>query len=57
MKIGDLVKNRYGEHGIIIRRIGIADRWWIEWLVGPPYAINVNKGTEHHHRVDDLEAA
>tara|TARA_R100000406_G_scaffold95710_1_gene90816 strand:- start:130 stop:291 length:162 start_codon:yes stop_codon:yes gene_type:complete len=40
MKIGDLVKNRYGEHGIIIRQIGIADRWWIEWLVGPPYAIN-----------------
>ena len=40
MKIGDLVKNRYGEYGIIIRQIGIADRWWIEWLVGPPYAIN-----------------
>ena len=41
MQVGDLVQNEYGEYGIIIRPIGyVVDRWWVEWLVGPPYAAN-----------------
>ena len=40
MKVGDLVQNEYGEYGIIIRQIGVVDRWWVEWLDGPPYAMN-----------------
>ena len=40
MQVGDLVQNEYGEYGIIIRQIGVVDRWWVEWLVGPPYAMN-----------------
>ena len=40
MQVGDLVQNEYGEYGIIIRQIGVVDRWWVEWLDGPPYAMN-----------------
>ena len=40
MQVGDLVQNKYGEYGIVIRQIGVVDRWWIEWLVGEPCAMN-----------------
>ena len=40
MKVGDLVQNKYGEYGIVIRQIGVVDRWWVEWMVGTACAIN-----------------
>ena len=43
MQVGDLVKNEWGEFGIIIRQIGVVDRWWIEWLDGWAYAMNGHK--------------
>ena len=40
MQVGDLVQNHHGEYGIIIRQIGVVDRWWIEWLDGDSYGMN-----------------
>ena len=40
MQVGDLVKNEWGEFGVIIRQIGVVDRWWVEWLDGWSYAMN-----------------
>ena len=34
MNIGDLVENEWGELGIIIRQVGIIDRWIVKWLTG-----------------------
>ena len=58
MKIGDLYKvistdthteSQFGHYVILLKPLGKtanAKYWWV---------LNVNKGTEHHHRVDDLE--
>ena len=40
MQVGDLVQNECGQYGIIIRQIGVVDRWWIEWLDGESYGMN-----------------
>ena len=40
MKVGDLVKNEYDEYGIIMRQIGVVDRWYVAWLVGYASAVN-----------------
>ena len=36
MQVGDLVKNRHGNTGIITKRYGFEKRktWWIHWLCG-----------------------
>ena len=31
---GDLVKNKWGELGIIIRQIGVIDRWLVQYITG-----------------------
>ena len=60
MKIGDLCKVasmdthtecHFGNYVILLAPLGQttnAKYWWV---------LNVNKGSEHHYRVDDLEAA
>ena len=40
MKVGDLVQNEYDEYGIIMRQIGVVDRWYVAWLVGYASAVN-----------------
>lgn len=39
MKIGDLVKNSYGDIGIVIRQIDGIDRWMVHWCNGHVYAL------------------
>tara|TARA_R100000030_G_scaffold94694_1_gene81691 strand:- start:9 stop:212 length:204 start_codon:yes stop_codon:yes gene_type:complete len=34
MNIGDLVEDEWGDLGIIIRQVGIIDRWVVKWLTG-----------------------
>ena len=34
MTIGDLVTDNWGDLGIIIRQVGIIDRWVVKWLTG-----------------------
>lgn len=31
---GDLVKDKWGDLGIIIRQIGVIDRWLVQYLTG-----------------------
>ena len=40
MKIGSVVENPYGDIGIVIRQIGVVDRWLIQWSSGEVYGIN-----------------
>ena len=40
MKIGSVVENPFGDIGIVIRQIGVADRWLIQWANGEVYGIN-----------------
>ena len=37
MNIGDLVENEWGELGIILRQVGILDRWLVRWLNAPTH--------------------
>ena len=39
MKTGDLVTDTWGEVGIILYQVGVADRW-IVYMNGEQYAIN-----------------
>lgn len=40
MKIGDLIKNSYGDIGIVIKQIGVIDRWLVYWSNGSVYALS-----------------
>lgn len=40
MKAGSVVENPFGDIGIVIRQIGVADRWLIHWASGEVYGIN-----------------
>lgn len=40
MKIGSVVENPFGDIGIVIKQIGVADRWLIQWASGEVYGIN-----------------
>ena len=42
MKVGNLVKNRHGNIGIIGKRYGFKKRktWWVHWLCGETWAIH-----------------
>ena len=33
-KIGDLIKDEWGDLGIIIGQIGVVDRWLVHYLTG-----------------------
>jgi thermostable 8-oxoguanine DNA glycosylase len=37
MNIGDLVQNEWGELGIILRQVGVVDRWIVRWLNAPSH--------------------
>ncbi len=39
MKVGDLVRNEWGEVGIIMGQIGVVDRWFIHWHSGDSYGV------------------
>jgi hypothetical protein len=32
MNIGDLVKDKYGTIGIVVRQVGVIDRWLVKWI-------------------------
>ena len=32
MKVGDLVENQWGEIGIVLRQVGVVDRWVVHWM-------------------------
>jgi hypothetical protein len=34
MNSGDLVTNEYNDIGIIIRQVGIINRWVVKWMTG-----------------------
>ena len=34
MNIGDLVENQWGDLGIVLRQVGVVDRWIVQWLTG-----------------------
>ena len=42
MQIGDLVKNRHGNTGVITKRYGFKKRktWWVHWLCGESHAVH-----------------
>ena len=40
MEIGSVVESPYDGIGIVIRQIGVADRWLIQWANGEVYGIN-----------------
>ena len=40
MKIGSVVENLFGNIGIVIQQVGVADRWLIQWASGEVYGIN-----------------
>ena len=40
MKVGDLVQDRYGEIGIVLWQVGVADRYMVHWNDGRRYALN-----------------
>ena len=40
MKIDSVVESPFGDIGIVIRQIGVADRWLIQWANGEVYGIN-----------------
>jgi len=46
IKMGTHTQCHFGDYVVLLRPLG-QKYWW---------ALNVNKGTEHHYRVDDLEA-
>lgn len=33
-QIGDLIEDEWGDLGIIIRQIGVVDRWLVQYLTG-----------------------
>jgi hypothetical protein len=39
MKIGSLVQNTYGDIGVVIRQMGVVDRWLVHWSDGSVYAL------------------
>jgi len=32
MKTGDLVENKWGEIGIVLRQVGVINRWVVRWF-------------------------
>ena len=34
MNSGDLVTNEYNDIGIIVRQVGIINRWIVKWITG-----------------------
>jgi hypothetical protein len=41
MQVGDLVTWVDGDVvGIVIRQMGVVDRWWIQWVDGQAFAAN-----------------
>lgn len=32
MEIGDLVKDKYGKIGIVVRQVGVINRWLVKWI-------------------------
>ena len=43
MKIGSLVQDFYGDIGVVIRQIGVVDRWLVHWSDGSLYALYGSK--------------
>jgi len=41
---GDLVKDKWGDLGIIIRQIGVIDRWLVQYLTGSIIGIDNMQG-------------
>jgi len=41
---GDLVENKWGDLGIIIRQIGVIDRWLVQYLTGSIIGIDNMQG-------------
>lgn len=39
MKIGSLVQDFYGDIGVVIKQIGVVDRWLVHWSNGSVYAL------------------
>ena len=39
MKVGSVVENPSGEIGIVIRQIGVIDRWLVHWESGEVYGM------------------
>lgn len=33
-QIGDLIEDEWGDFGIIVRQIGVVDRWLVQYLTG-----------------------
>jgi len=50
---GDLVENKWGDLGIIIRQIGVIDRWLVQYLTGSVIGIDNMQGEwgDHLHLV------
>ena len=40
MKVGDLVKDIWGDLGIVLWQVGAADRYMVHWNNGERYALN-----------------
>ena len=41
MQVGDLVTWVDDDVvGIIIRQMGVADRWWVQWIDGQAHSVN-----------------
>ena len=40
MKTGDLVTDNWGEIGIVLYQVGVADRWIVYWQTGKRHALN-----------------
>jgi hypothetical protein len=32
VQLGDLVKDKYGTIGIVVRQVGVIDRWLVKWI-------------------------